>query len=184
MKKLLLVGIAGIAMFTASAQKIGFINTDELISTMPEAVKADSELKDFQASLAQQYQDLSADLNSKDSAFVSDSLKLSPSMKEIKRKELVELYQRVQNYQQESQEEYQQEANKKIAPIREKALTAIKEVAKENGYVYVVSEETLLVMPPENNILSLVKAKLGIKDTPKTTPAPRPAAPAGGAKRP
>jgi len=176
MKKLLLAGIAGIAMFTASAQtKIGYISTDELIQSMPEAIKADAELKEFQQGLAQQYQDLSAELNSKDSAFIADSVKLSPSMKEIKRKELVELYQRVQNYQQESQEQYQAKANEKIGPIREKALNAIKAVAKENGYAYVITEENLLVMPPEGNILPLVKTKLGIKDVPKTTtPVKRP----------
>ena len=177
MKKLLLAGIAGIAMFTASAQnKIGYINTDELIQVMPEAIKADGELKEFQAGLAQQYQDLSAELNSKDSSFIADSLKLSPSMKEIKRKELVELYQKVQNYQQSSQEEYQAEANKKIAPVREKALTAIKAVAKENGFGYIFNEDNLLVMPPGDDILPLVKAKLGIKatTTPMTTPANKP----------
>ena len=176
MKKLLLAGIAGIAMFTAPAQsKIGYINTDELIQVMPEAIKADGELKEFQAGLAQQYQDLSAELNTKDSAFIADSTKLSPSMKEIKRKELVELYQKVQNYQQTSQEQYQAKANEKIAPVREKALTAIKAVAKENGFGYILNEENLLVMPPGDDILPLVKAKLGIKATaPSATPTTKP----------
>ena len=179
MKKLLFAGVMALSMFTASAQnKMGYINTDDLIQTMPEAIKADADLKEYQAGLAQQYQDLLADLNGKDSAFVKDSIGLTPSMKEIKRKELVDLYQRVQNYQQESQEAYQNKANTMIAPIREKALTAIKAVAKENGYGYVFNEDNLLVMPPGDNILTLVKAKLGIKDV----PASRPAAPAGTRK--
>lgn len=183
MKKLFIAGAMMMAMYSASAQnKIGYINTDELISVMPEAAKADADLKEFQTGLAQQYQDLSADLNAKDSAFVVDSLKMSPSMREIKRKELIDLYQRVQNYQQESQESYQQKANEKIAPIREKALNAIKAVAKENGYSYVFNSDNLLVMPPGDDILPLVKAKLGITATtpkpgaakPATTPAKKP----------
>ena len=175
MKKLLLAGIAGMAMFTATAQKIGYINTDELIQVMPEAIKADADLKDYQAALAQRYQDLSAELNTKDSAFISDSVHLSPSMKEIKRKELVELYQKVQNYQQSSQEDYQAKANTMIAPVREKALNAIKAVAKENGYAYILNEENLLVMPPDGDILTLVKAKLGIKASATPAPSTRPA---------
>ena len=168
MKKLLFAGIMALGMFNASAQnKMGYINTDELVSTMPEAAKADAELKEFQAGLGQQYQDLSMELNAKDSAFVKDSVKLSSSMKEIKRGELVKLYQRVQGFQQESQQEYQAKANEKIAPIREKALIAIRTVAKENGYTYVFNEDNLLVMPQGDNILPLVKAKLGIKDTPR-----------------
>lgn len=171
MKKLLFVGAMALSMFTATAQnKIGYINTDELISTMPEAAKAQAELQEYQAGLGQQYQDLSAELNAKDSAFVKDSVRLSASMKEIKRKELIELYQRVQGYQQTSQEEYQAKANEKIAPIREKALNAINAVAKENGYSYIFNEDNLLVKPAGDNILQLVKNKLGIKDTPKPVP--------------
>jgi outer membrane protein len=181
MKKLLFVGAMALSMFTATAQnKIGYINTDELISTMPEAAKAQTELQEYQASLGLQYQDLNAELNSKDSAFIKDSTKLSASMKEIKRKELIELYQRVQNYQQASQEDYQAKANEKIAPIRQKALDAISAVAKENGYTYVLNEDNLLVKPAGDNILQLVKNKLGIKDVAK--PAARPAA--GGVRKP
>ena len=168
MKKLLFAGIMALGMFNASAQnKMGYINTDELVSTMPEAAKADAELKEFKTGLGQQYQDLSMELNAKDSAFIKDSVKLSSSMKEIKRGELIKLYQRVQGFQQESQEEYQTRANEKIAPIREKALIAIRAVAKENGYTYIFNEDNLLVMPQGDNILPLVKAKLGIKDTPR-----------------
>ena len=106
MKKLFFAGAMALSMFTATAQnKLGYINTDELIQVMPEATKADADLKEYQTGLAQQYQDLLAELNMKDSSFVKDSVKLSASMKEIKRKELVDLYQRVQNYQQESQEQ-------------------------------------------------------------------------------
>jgi outer membrane protein len=181
MKKLLFVAGMALSIFTAGAQsKMGYINTDELISTMPEAAKAQAELQEFQAGLGQQYQDLSAELNAKDSAFVKDSVKLSASMKEIKRKELIELYQKVQNYQQTSQEEYQAKANEKIAPIREKALNAISAVAKENGYAYIFNEDNLLVKPTGDSILQLVKNKLGIKDVAK--PGLKPAA--GGIRKP
>ncbi|HRF27232.1 MAG TPA: OmpH family outer membrane protein, partial [Ferruginibacter sp.] len=122
MKKIFAAGLMVFAMYSASAQnKIGYINTDELIAVMPEAEKADNELKEYQASLAQQGQDLMKDLNDKDSIFVRDSAKLSPSMKEIKKNELMSLYQRVQSWNQQAQEMYQAEAQKKILPIREKA---------------------------------------------------------------
>ena len=181
MKKLLFVAGMAFSIFTAGAQnKMGYINFDELVSTMPEAAKAQAELDEFKAGLGQQYQDLSAELNSKESAFVKDSVKLSASMKEIKRKELIELYQKVQNYQQSSQEEYQAKANEKIVPIREKALNAINAAAKENGYAYIFNEDNLLVKPAGDSILQLVKNKLGIKDVAKPTVKPA----AGGMKKP
>ena len=168
MKKLLFVAGMALSILTAGAQgKMGYINTNELLFSMPETVKAQADLDEFKTGLGQQYQDLSMELNAKDSAFVKDSVKLSASMKEIKRKELIELYQKVQGYQQTSQEELQAKENEKFTPIKEKALTAINAVAKENGYAYVFNEYNLIVKPAGDNILQLVKNKLGIKVTPK-----------------
>ena len=167
MKKLIVAVVMALGVFTASAQqKIGYVNTDELIGIMPEAEKADVELKDFQTALAQQGQDMMKELTAKDSVFVKDSAKLSPSMKEIKRKELIELYQRVQGWQTQAQELYQQVAKKKIAPIRDKAMDAIRVVAKENGYSYILDINAIIVAPPGDDVLPLVKKKLGIKDEP------------------
>ena len=165
MKKLIVAGIMTLGIFSASAQnKIGYISTDELIGIMPEAEKADAQLKEYQAALAQQGQDRMKELGLKDSLFVKDSSKLSPSMKEIKRKELIELYQRVQNFQNEAQEMYQEEAQKKIAPIKAKAMEAIRVVAKENGYTYIFDINSVIVAPPGDDVIGLVKKKLGIKD--------------------
>ena len=176
MKKLIVAAVMALGVFNASAQnKIGYISTDELIGVMPEAEKADNELKGYQAELAQNGQDLMRKLTAEDSLFVRDSAKLSASMKEIKRKELITLYQRVQNWQNEAQEMYNAEAQKKIAPIRTKALDAIKAVAKESGYSYVLDVNSIIVAPPGDDLLPLVKKKLGIKDTP--------AAPGGAAPR-
>ena len=85
-------------------------------------------------------------------------------MKINQRNELIKLYQRVQGWQNEAQELYQAEAQKKIVPIRNKALDAIKAVAKENGYGYVFdnAQGSLLIAPPGDDLLPLVKKKLGI----------------------
>lgn len=170
MKQLFFVCLMAMGMLTASAQtKIGYISTEDLISDMPEAEKADNDLKQYQADLTQQGQDMMRDLSMKDSLFVRDSMKLSASMKEIKRGELIDLYQKVQNWNQQAQEMYQRKAQEMIAPLRTKALDAIKAVAKESGYAYVFDINSVIVAPPADDILPLVKKKLGIKDT---TPAP------------
>lgn len=172
MKKLLLVAVMAAGMFTASAQtKIGYINTDELISLMPEAVKADAEIKEFQTSLQQQGQTLQTEADQKRDQYFKDSSTLSQSMKEIRRDELVKLYTRLQDYAQEVQDKSGQFAQTKIIPIRQKAMDAIKAIAKEKGYAYVLdqSQGHILVMPPGDDLLASVKTKLGIKDAP---PAP------------
>ena len=164
-----------LGIFSASAQtKIGYINTDELMSIMPEAAKVNTELNEYQASLEQLGQTLTIDADKKREQYFLDSLKLTPSMKEIRRNELVTLYTRLQNFSQEAQEKSQKYAQDKIAPVRARALEAIKTVAREKGYTYVIDEATsaLLVMPPGDNLLPAVKTKLGIKDPVPATNKP------------
>jgi len=173
MKKIILAAVMALGIFHLSAQnKMGYIDTQELISLMPETGKADSTLKEYQQSLAQQGQDMGKEADEKTDKFVKDSINMNASTKDIKRKEILELYQKAQNWQQTAQEMYNQKAQSLIIPIRAKAMEAIKAVAKENGYGYVfdVSTGSLLVMPPGDELLPLVKRKLGIVDKPATNP--------------
>lgn len=175
MKKLLLASVMVLGILSASAQtKIGFINSDELMSVMPEAAKINADLTEYQTSLQQMGQTLQKDADAKRDQYFLDSAKLSPTMKEIRRNELVTLYSRLQNYDQEAQEKAQKYAQDKIAPVKTKALDAIKTVAKEKGYTYVFDDaaSVLLVMPPADDLLPFVKTKLGIKDP---APAAKPA---------
>lgn len=172
MKKLIVAGVMALGFLSASAQtKIGYVNTDEVIAAMPETEKANAELKDFQESLAKQYDDLEAEANEKSAKFVKDSATLSASMKEIKREEIIKLYQRIQNYNAEAQEKAKQAAQQKFAPIQQKAMEAIKAVAKKSSYSYILDVNSVLVGPPGDDILTLVKKELGIKDAPPAAPA-------------
>lgn len=178
MKKLLLGAVMALGMMTASAQnKIGYINTDELMSIMPEAAKINSDLNEYQTTLQQQGITLQKEAETKRDQFFKDSATFSNSKKEIIRDELVKLYTRLQGYDQEIQEKAQKYAQEKIAPVRAKALDAIKAVAKEKGYTYVIDEasSSLLVMPPGDDLLPAVKTKLGIKDAPQAPAGTKPA---------
>lgn len=173
MKKLFLVAVMAVGILSASAQvKIGYINTDELMSMMPEAAKIQAELNDYQNSLQQEAIALQTDADKKRDQFFKDSATFSNSKKEIVREELVKLYTRLQGYDQEAQERTNAYAQNKIAPVRKRALDAINAVAKEKGYTYVIDDAqgSLLVMPAGDNLLPFVKTKLGIKE-PAATPA-------------
>ncbi len=169
MKKLLLGTVMALGLMNASAQvKIGYVNTDVLMSIMPEAAKVNADLNEYQTTLQQQGLTLQKEANTKRDQYFKDSATFSNSKKEIVRNELVKLYTRLETYDQEMQEMAQKYAQEKIAPLRTKALDAIKTVAKEKGYTYVIDEasSSLLVMPPGDDLLPAVKTKLGIKDPP------------------
>jgi outer membrane protein len=82
---------------------------------------------------------------------------------ELKKGELSQMYVKLQGWQQQAQQLYQQKQQELIAPIQKKAVDAVQAVAKENGYAYVLNKEILLSSPPADDLLPLVKKKLGIK---------------------
>ncbi|MEP6675677.1 MAG: OmpH family outer membrane protein [Ferruginibacter sp.] len=175
MKKLVVLGIMAMSVLgfntAASAQvKIGYINTEELIGSMPEAQKANAELEELQSALNDQGVKMAQELQEKDSIFVIDSVKLTKVQKDLRKKDLFELYQKVQGWSQYIQDELNKRQQTLVAPIRTKAFNTIKEVAKESGYSYVLDVQSVIVGPPGDDIIALVKKKMGIKDTPATTP--------------
>lgn len=181
MKKLLAVAVLAMGLFSASAQnKIGYINTDELMGAMPETEKAGKDLQEYQGLLQQQNNDYLKELGEKDSLFVKDSAKLSEAQKTFRRNELIELYQKVQGFSQKAQQDLEQRQQQLMVPIRQKALDAIKAVAKENGYAYILDFNSVIVGPPGDDVIALVKKKLGIKDAPPAgAPAAKPTKPGG-----
>lgn len=176
MKKFIVAGMMALGFLSATAQtKIGHINSEQALGLMPEAIKVDAEIKEYQNSLVQQGQDLQAEVQKKSDDFVKDSGTFSAQKKEIIRSEIVKLYQRLQGYETEMQESLQKYADNKINPLRAKLFEAIKVVAKEKGYAYVINEASnaLLISPDADDLLPAVKLKLGIKDAP---PVPTPPA--------
>jgi outer membrane protein len=149
----------------AQAQtKIGYISISELIASMPEAKKADSSLTEYSNALNQNFEDNKREFNEQDSILSSkDTLKFTKAQLEVKRRNLVEMYQKLQGYQQQASQLYQQKREELLAPIQKKAVEAAQAVAKEGGYTYVFLKDALLVSPPADDILPAVKKKLGIR---------------------
>jgi len=169
MKKIvtIVVVVMGLVMAGNSVQaqgKIGFISLQELIPTMPEYRKADTALNDYQTALGQNFDDMRKEYMEKDSLMNSkDTIKYTKAQLELKKRELTEMLGKLQGWQQQAQQMYQQKQQELIAPIQKKAVDAVNTVAKENGFTYVFTKEALLVSPPAEDLLPLVKKKLGVK---------------------
>jgi outer membrane protein len=150
---------------SAKAQgKIGYINLAELIPTMPEYKKADTSMNEFNNALQQQYQDMVTEYQEQTALLGSkDTTKYTAAQLELKRKGVSDLLVKLQGWQQQAQQMQSTKNQELLAPIQKKALDAIQAVAKENGFAYIISKEQLLVSPPADDILPLVKKKLNLK---------------------
>jgi len=169
MKKIVTVlvvvmGLVLVGNTTKAQAKIGTISLAELIPVMPEYKKADTAMNEFNNALQQQYQDMVGEYQEQTAMLSSkDTAKYTAAQLELKRKTASDLLVKLQGWQQTAQQMQQQKNQELLAPIQKKAMDAIQAVAKENGYAYVISKDQLLVSPPADDILPLVKKKLSLK---------------------
>jgi outer membrane protein len=168
MKKMMFLAVFLLTAFsfTVSAQKIGHINTGELLRSMPETKKAQDRLQKLQDSLNTSYAEMVKEYREKDSVIRVDSAKWTPAKKDIKFKEFQDLGEALQNYTNAAQQYLQQKEQQLLEPVQKIALEAIQKVAKDNTYAYVLNSESLLVAPPGDDLLAKVKAHLKIVDKP------------------
>lgn len=170
------------ASFSYAQQKIGYIDAEELITMMPEAQKADAEIKSFAKTYQDRLATLQKEFETKYKAY-EDAMKaksLTEPMKDVKEQELQTLQTSIQTTQQSAEEKVAAKRQELLKPITEKADKAISDVAKAKGYTFIFdSSNSGLVYAASDNIMADVKAALGIKDTPA---APKPATGTTGTK--
>ena len=158
----LLVLIAG----SANAQiKLGHINSTLLLSYMPETKNADSTLQKFGSSLENQLKTMSAEYDGKVSDFKSKESSMAEPIRDAKMKEITDLEGRIQDFQQSAQSSIQKKKEELYSPIIKKAENAIHGVGKEKGYTYIFDSSVgvLLWTQDSEDIMSVVKQKLGLK---------------------
>ncbi|MFN5942151.1 MAG: OmpH family outer membrane protein [Bacteroidota bacterium] len=167
MKKItLLTALFGTFISASYAQnKLGYINSRELLEVMPEVKKADSSLQIYAKSFQDQLESMSKEYESKVKDFQANEKTMNEAVKEVKVKEVQQLQERMEALQQSAQEKTSKKREEMYKPILEKADKAIKDVAKENKYDYIfdASGGAILFAKDSDNVLSLVKTKLGIK---------------------
>lgn len=161
--------LVGCFLFTGgfSQNKIGHLNSDELVRSMPET----DSINKILTQLSDDYKRLGEELDVKYrqafEAYTNQAETLKPMEKKLKESELVDMQQRIQTFSTESQSDYQKRHQELYQPILLRAQNAIKEVGKENGLLYILDSAQgfiLYIKEDESlNILPLVQKKLGIK---------------------
>jgi len=137
MKKMILMMLmfASLATF---AQKFGHINAQEVMSQMPEFIKARGEME---AKAKQMENDLKAmqdELQRKSQEYDKNKSTMNATKQQETEAELNTLYQKYQQALQDNQQTLSKEQQEKMQPITTKLVNAIKEVGKTGGYVYIM----------------------------------------------
>jgi outer membrane protein len=150
--------------FTASAQKVAHIDLDSLIGIMPESKTAQLAVQEYGKQLEVEVTKMQAELQRLYEEYQLKSKDWAELVRASKEKELNDLNQRIQDFQQQAQQDYQKKSAELSKPVYDKAKKAIDQVAKEGGYKYVLDTSAgfVLYSEPTDDILSIVMKKLAI----------------------
>jgi len=147
--------------------KFGHINRTELIQAMPEFDSARVKLEKLNTELQNTAELLQVELNNKYETYLKESKNLTDLVKQTKEQELQDAQKRLTDFQTNAQTQMQEMQVKLFTPVTEKADKAIKDVGKENGYIYIfdLSQNQIIYFDEakSTNVMQLVKNKLGLK---------------------
>ncbi len=164
---LMVIALAGMG-FSVRAQnlKFGHINSQELLQAMPENDSAQAQLQRFAQQLQDQMDELQVEYNKKLQDYQAQQGQLTDLIRKTKEQELIDMQKNIQTFQANAQQEMQKKQQELLQPIIDKANKAIKEVARENGFIYIfdVAGGVILYYSEKSvDILPMVKKKLGIE---------------------
>jgi len=164
MKKLVLFAVFGLLTLSSSAQKFGHINSQELLSLMPERKTAETSLQDYAKGLENQLISMQTEYQSMIENYQNNESSYDDLTKQDKIAEIQGLEQRLTTFQQSAQASLQEKEQELLRPILESAQNAIDIVAKKEKYTYILdsSSGVLLYSKESEDILEKVKDELGL----------------------
>ena len=178
MKKAIKLTLAVVLVMGATslfAQKFGRINTQEIIMAMPETKTMQENMDTFAKELSDNIETMNVEFNTKLQDFQKNYNTFSDAIKEVKEKELNDMQTRTREFQERAQQDYQKKQNELLAPIIDKAKSAIDKVAAAGGYLveFDTSPGSLAYFDEATltDVAPAVKKDLGITDAPAAAPA-------------
>ncbi|MDR2887762.1 MAG: OmpH family outer membrane protein [Bacteroidales bacterium] len=161
------IGFAGQAL-NAQNLKFGHINTGELIQTLPEFDTASAQLDRFRRDLVNALELMQVELNNKSDVYNRESRNYSDVVRQTKEQELMDMNRRIQEFQQTAQVQLTDKQSELFQPIVAKVDQAVKDVGKENGFIYIfmLGEGSTVQYFDETksiDVMPLTKTKLGVK---------------------
>ena len=169
MKQFIIAAALALTTLTpASAQqtlKLGHIDRQQLMLALPERKSAEEKMQAFAKTLDERLKAMGAEYEAKVADAQARAEAMTQTEKEMVVSEIQELEGRIKAAQEKAQEDLGKQEEELLRPMVEKANTAINEVAATNNYTYIFDTSTgfVLYFDKGEDIMPLVKAKLGIQ---------------------
>ena len=165
MKKLIILFILIITFQTLNAQKYGYLNKEELYKSIPEYDSATVQVDKLRNEYEKMLASMQGEYSSKTTSLNNESATISDYLRQTRQDELKNLSVRIQLFSVRANAQLEDKKNQLLQPIITRVDNAIKAVATEQGFIFVIDSGQMLFTDEKKctNILPLVKANLGVK---------------------
>ena len=151
----------GATSFVNAQTKIAHIDTQALAESMPEMKAAQSQLEKLQRTYDTEIKTLSKEFETKLKQYEVEAESKTAEVNAKRAEEVQGMQANINAYRQGAMEDLQKKQEDLIAPILEKARTAIQKVGRSQGYQYVLDSSSLLLAEGQDLLVD-VKKELGI----------------------
>ncbi|MGB4414232.1 MAG: OmpH family outer membrane protein [Paludibacter sp.] len=165
-KKLVLLMLCALPLGIFAQDKLGHINSKEIISIMPEIPGIEKKIDELSKQWESEIMKMREEYNTKIKEYQQKQDSMPDGIKQIRMSEIQEMEQRISTFQQTAYTDLQKKQQDMVNPVIEKVRKAITDVAVENNYTYIfdLSAQSIIYQSPKSNdITALVKKKLVIK---------------------
>ena len=162
-KSLLLITIFTLSFTTLSAQsKIAHINTEELVSSMPETKALQAKLEKLGKTYDDEMKAKEVELKATFERYNKEFESQTEATNTERTKEVQLEAQKIEQFKNEAMRDLQKQEQEGLKPILEKAMKAVEDVAAAQGFDYVLNANTLIIKKGKDLLVD-VKTKLGIQ---------------------
>lgn len=161
---LVLVLFPTLMMSAQNQQKIGVVDTQNILMAMPETKAMQTELDALMKKYENTLVEMQKEYQTKFEEFVAQQDKMVESIKTRKQQEIEDLAKRIQELNNVAQQDVQKKQAELFTPIQTKVRDAINKVGAENGFAYLMDASQMIYMGTAAvDATSMVRAKLGLK---------------------
>jgi outer membrane protein len=143
--------------------KVAHINTQELVTSMPETKAAQAELDKLRKTYQADLQTMQTELENKIKQYDAEAASQTDEENSKRVQEVQGMQQSIQQYGGQAQQDMQKKELDLLKPITERARIAIQKVAREQGFQYVLdsTQGQGVILADGKDLMTDVRKELG-----------------------
>ena len=148
---------------TYAQSKVAHIDTQKLISEMPEVIAAQKQLEQLEKTYSSEIENTYKEFQTKAQSYSADAANQTDVTNQARQKELETMQQNINQYRETAAQDLQKKQVEMMRPLYDKARAAIEKVAAAQGFDYVLDASAggSVIMAKGKDLMADVKAELG-----------------------